>query len=121
MKNFSLWCDFIENSFLDNEFLNLLSHGINGATSNPAIFKNAILNSPIYKDKILKLKEKKTKDIYEELAISDIQKAADKLAPLFYQKNDGFISIEIDPRLHDNTTLSLVKLKDFIVLLAKKI
>ncbi|EOE4993865.1 TPA: hypothetical protein ACHDP5_001495, partial [Campylobacter jejuni] len=22
MKNFSLWCDFIENSFLDNEFLN---------------------------------------------------------------------------------------------------
>ncbi|EOH8005822.1 hypothetical protein ACMCFE_000800, partial [Campylobacter jejuni] len=25
MKNFSLWCDFIENSFLDNEFLNLLS------------------------------------------------------------------------------------------------
>ncbi|HIC3270635.1 TPA: hypothetical protein ACW34C_001826, partial [Campylobacter jejuni] len=26
MKNFSLWCDFIENSFLDNEFLNLLSH-----------------------------------------------------------------------------------------------
>ncbi|BDL61802.1 hypothetical protein THJ001_02710 [Campylobacter jejuni] len=61
MKNFSLWCDFIENSFLDNEFLNLLSHGINGATSNPAIFKNAILNSPIYKDKILKLKEKKNK------------------------------------------------------------
>lgn len=61
MKNFSLWCDFIENSFLDNEFLNLLSHGINGATSNPAIFKNAILNSPIYKDKILKLKEKKQK------------------------------------------------------------
>ncbi|EIQ9101596.1 transaldolase, partial [Campylobacter jejuni] len=34
MKNFSLWCDFIEISFLDNEFLNLLSHGINGATSN---------------------------------------------------------------------------------------
>ncbi|ELD3699720.1 transaldolase, partial [Campylobacter coli] len=56
-------------------------------------------------------KEKKTKDIYEELAISDIQKAADKLAPLFYQKNDGFISIEIDPRLHDNTTLSLGEAK----------
>ncbi|WP_250568288.1 transaldolase, partial [Campylobacter jejuni] len=54
---------------------------------------------------------KKTKDIYEELAISDIQKAADKLAPLFYQKNDGFISIEIDPRLHDNTTLSLGEAK----------
>ncbi|HEF1677818.1 TPA: transaldolase [Campylobacter jejuni] len=120
MKNFSLWCDFIENSFLDNEFLNLLSHGINGATSNPAIFKNAILNSPIYKDKILKLKGKKTKDIYEELAISDIQKAADKLAPLFYQKNDGFISIEIDPRLHDNTTLSLGEAKRLYSAISKE-
>ncbi|EDB1539513.1 TPA: transaldolase family protein, partial [Campylobacter coli] len=56
MKKFSLWCDFIENSFLDNNFLNLLSRGVNGATSNPAIFKNAILNSPIYKEKIAKLK-----------------------------------------------------------------
>ncbi|EHL3243277.1 transaldolase, partial [Campylobacter coli] len=37
MKKFSLWCDFIENSFLDNDFLNLLSRGVNGATSNPAI------------------------------------------------------------------------------------
>ncbi|XGQ69599.1 transaldolase [Campylobacter hepaticus] len=120
MKKFSLWCDFIENSFLDNEFLNLLSHGINGATSNPAIFKNAILNSPIYKDKILKLKGKKAKEIYEELAICDIQKAADKLAPLFYQGNDGFISIEIDPRLHDNTLSSLGEAKRLYTRIAKE-
>ncbi|MBM0636740.1 transaldolase [Campylobacter sp. VicNov18] len=120
MNKFSLWCDFIENSFLDNAFLNLLSHGVNGATSNPAIFKNAILNSPIYQDKILKLKGKKAKEIYEELAICDIQKAADKLAPLFYQKNDGFISIEIDPRLYNNTTLSLGEAKRLYTNIAKE-
>ncbi|EBI2414510.1 transaldolase [Campylobacter coli] len=111
MKKFSLWCDFIENSFLDNDFLNLLSRGVNGATSNPAIFKNAILNSPIYKEKIAKLKGKKAKEIYEELAIADIQKAADKLAPLYHTGNDGFISLEIDPRFYDNTSLSLGEAK----------
>lgn len=111
MKNFSLWCDFIENNFLDNEFLDLLAFGVNGATSNPTIFKNVILTSPFYKDKILKLKGKKAKEIYEELAIADIQKAANSLAHLFHQKNDGFISIEIDPRLYDNTALSLGEAK----------
>ncbi|MFQ6342529.1 transaldolase [Campylobacter sp. VTCC 70190] len=111
MKKFSLWCDFIENNFLDNEFLDLLAFGVNGATSNPTIFKNAILTSPFYKDKILKLRGKKAKEIYEELAIADIQKAANSLAHLFHQKNDGFISIEIDPRLYDNTALSLGEAK----------
>lgn len=111
MKKFSLWCDFIENSFLDDDFLNLLSRGVNGATSNPAIFKNAILNSPIYKEKIAKLKGKKAKEIYEELAVADIQKAADKLASLYHTGNDGFISLEIDPRFYDNTSLSLGEAK----------
>ena len=119
MKNFSLWCDFIENSFLDNEFLSLLGK-VSGATSNPAIFKNAILNSSIYKEKIVKLKGKKAKEIYENLAIADIQKAADKLAPQFFSHNDGFISIEIDPRLHDNTNLSLGEAKRLFTSIAKE-
>lgn len=112
MNNFSLWCDFIENSFLDHKFMDLLQNNIiNGATSNPAIFKNAILTSSIYKDKISKLKGKKSKEIYEELAVSDIQKAADKLSFLYHQNRDGFISIEIDPRLYNNTALSLGEAK----------
>lgn len=111
MRNFSLWCDFIENSFLDNEFLSLLNGKINGATSNPSIFKNAILNSKFYKEKILRLKGKKAKEIYEELAILDIQKAADKLAFKFFKQDDGFISFEIDPRFYDNTALSLGEAK----------
>lgn len=119
MKNFSLWCDFIENSFLDNEFLTLLSK-VNGATSNPSIFKNAILNSPVYKEKIAKLKGKKAKEIYEELAILDIQKAADKLAFKFFNNDDGFISIEIDPRFYNNTALSLGEAKRLFSAIGKE-
>ncbi|EAK9956330.1 TPA: transaldolase [Campylobacter lari] len=121
MKKFSLWCDFIENEFLDHEFLDLLyAKNINGATSNPAIFKNAILNSSIYKEKIKKINIKDKKSLYEYLAIEDIQKAADKLSLNFYENNDGFISIEIDPRLKDNTSLSLAEAKRLYTQISKE-
>lgn len=118
--SFSLWCDFVENHFLDSEFVDLISSGkINGATSNPAIFKQAILNSPAYKAQIAKFKGKNAKEIYENLAILDIQKAADKLALNFYQQNDGFVSLEIDPRLYDNTALSLGEAKRLYTAIGK--
>ena len=42
--NFSLWADFIERDYLDGEFKELINKKIiNGATSNPAIFKNCLL------------------------------------------------------------------------------
>ncbi|AJC86817.1 transaldolase [Campylobacter sp. RM16704] len=121
MKKFSLWCDFIENEFLDHEFLDLInSKTINGATSNPAIFKNAILNSAIYKEKIKKSSLKDKKTLYEYLAVEDIAKAADKLAINYYENNDGFISIEIDPRLKDSTSLSLAEAKRLYTQIAKE-
>lgn len=121
MKKFSLWCDFIENEFLENEFLDLIySRTINGATSNPAIFKNAILNSAIYKEKIKKSNLKDKKALYEYLAVEDIAKAADKLAINYYENNDGFISIEIDPRLKDNTSSSLAEAKRLYTQISKE-
>ncbi len=100
---FSLWCDFVERSFLDGEFMELIDKGvINGATSNPAIFKSAILTSKAYKDDIEELKGKSPKEIYETLAIKDIKKAAQKLLPLYERGDDGFISIEVDPFLCDD-------------------
>lgn len=118
--SFSLWCDFIENEFLDNEFMSLLyANTINGATSNPAIFKNAILNFDSYKKKIEKLKGKKSKEIYEILAIEDIQKVADKLALNYKNNDEGYISIELDPRLHDNTSLSIAEGKRLFTQISK--
>ena len=100
---FSLWCDFVERSFLDGEFVELIKNEIvNGATSNPAIFKSAILTSQAYKDDIEALKGSSPKEIYEALAIKDIKKAAQKLLPLYEKGDDGFISIEVDPFLCDN-------------------
>ena len=99
---FSLWADFIERDYLDGEFKELIAKKIvNGATSNPAIFKNAILNSPAYKEQLETLSGS-AKEKYEALAIYDIQKAAEILKPLYEKGDDGYVSIEVDPNLCDD-------------------
>jgi len=106
--NFSIWCDFIERDFLNKGFKDLIKRGIiNGATSNPAIFKSAFLNSLAYKEQKEKLKGLGKKEIYEELAIKDIRDAADILMPLYEKEDDGFVSIEVDPFLCDDTKATI--------------
>ncbi|MDD2697164.1 MAG: transaldolase [Arcobacteraceae bacterium] len=102
--NFSLWCDFIERDFLENEFGGLIEEGIiHGATSNPAIFEQAISSSDAYGQQISMLQANENKKIYEELAITDIKRAAEILYPLYEaDSDDGFISIEVDPTLCDD-------------------
>lgn len=105
---FSLWCDFIERDFLETGFKALIENRIiNGATSNPAIFQQAFLNDS-YKEQKESLKGKDKKEIYEALAISDIQRAAELLYPLYEDNpNNGYISIEIDPNLCDDAKASI--------------
>jgi transaldolase len=103
--NYSIWCDFIERDFLEGEFQDIINNGtIHGATSNPAIFQQSICKSSAYGQQINMLQANETKKIYEELAITDIKRAAEILKPLHDKDpNDGFISIEVDPQLCDDT------------------
>jgi len=101
---FSLWLDFIERDFLKNHFSALIEKGIiNGATSNPSIFASAITTSPAYKEQLDSLSGKSPKEKYEALAIEDIRTAAQALRPLYDEGNDGYISIEVDPFLSNDT------------------
>ncbi len=105
---FALWCDFLERSFIDDQFEVLIQDNIiNGATSNPAIFNSAFLNSPAYLEEIASLKNKEPKQIYEILAFKDIKSAAEKLLPLYEKGDDGFVSIEVDPFLAHNSKGSI--------------
>jgi transaldolase len=107
---FSLWADFIERDYLDNEFRDLIDAGvINGATSNPAIFKNAILSSSAYKAQLDELDDLSPKQKYEAVAIFDIQKAADILKPLYDKGDDGYVSIEVDPYLCDDADATIAE------------
>lgn len=108
-QGFSLWCDFIERDFLKTKFKTLIDEGkILGATSNPSIFANAFKNSPAYQEQIQSLQDKDAKEIYETLAIEDIQTSARLLRPLWEQnKDNGYISIEIDPLFCDDAKASI--------------
>lgn len=102
--NYSLWCDFIERDFLENRFQEIIAdQTIQGATSNPAIFESAISNSVAYKQQLDMLQANNAKTIYEELALTDIKRAAALLDDLHKNDaDDGFISIEVDPLLCDD-------------------
>jgi len=109
VENFSLWCDFVERDFLDGEFRELLDKKVvNGATSNPSIFKSAFLTSAAYSSDRKKLKDLKAKEIYEKLAIEDIKRATIAMQKLYdNNNNDGFISIEVDPFFCDDAQATI--------------
>lgn len=102
--NYSLWCDFIERDFLETRFKEIIKKQIiQGATSNPAIFESSITNSVAYKQQLDMLQANNAKTIYEELALTDIKRAATLLDALHKKDaDDGFISIEVDPLLCDD-------------------
>jgi len=101
---FSLWLDFVERDYLKNEFGSLIEKGIiNGATSNPSIFASAITTSPAYAEQLKILEGKSAKEKYEALAIEDIRTAAQALRASYDEGNDGYISIEVDPFLSNDT------------------
>ncbi len=88
---------------------------ITGLTSNPTIFDHAIKNSHDYDGAISqKLKEGKSGEtLFFELAIEDLQKAADLFRPIHDRTNgvDGWVSLEVSPLLARNTADTLVAAK----------
>lgn len=111
-RSFSLWLDFIERDFLKNEFPKLIQDDIiNGATSNPSIFADAIRKSHAYKNQLENLKGLDPKEKYEALAIEDIRSAAQALRDLYEEGNDGYISLEVDPFLSNDTKATVREAK----------
>ena len=76
---------------------------LTGLTSNPTIFHRAISSGPSYDTQIrdAALRGLDVKAIYEEIAVRDIQAAADLLRPVYDQADaeDGFVSLEVSPEL----------------------
>ena len=102
----SVWLDFLARGFLARGELKKLieEDGVKGVTSNPAIFEKAIVSSDEYDaavDKALKGGDRSVAELFEELALEDIQHAADQLRPLYdrLDGNDGFVSLEVSPYL----------------------
>ncbi len=109
----SIWYDNIERRLMTSGGLKRMieEDEVRGVTSNPAIFEKAISGSGDYLDQIRELvaQHKSSTEIYEALAIADIQNAADILAPVFdkTQGKDGFVSLECSPLLAHETSATI--------------
>jgi len=106
----SIWMDFIRRETINSGELQRLieEDGVSGVTSNPSIFEKAIAESHDYDEAIraLTLEGKTTDEIYQLLTVEDIQMVADLLRPAYDRTGgrDGFVSLEVSPRLAYDTT-----------------
>ncbi len=107
----SVWLDYIRRDLIRTGELKRLveEDGIRGVTSNPTIFEKAIAGSTDYDDTLRALLTKDSKtdvgNLYEGLAIEDIQMAADVLRVVYDETGgaDGYVSFEVSPHLAHDT------------------
>jgi transaldolase len=106
----AIWLDYLHQDILKSGELKRLiaEDGVTGLTSNPSIFEKAIGDGEAYDARIAKLAaagKTETKDLYEALAVGDIQGACDQFRRTWDRLNgrDGYASLEVSPELADDT------------------
>ncbi|MEP7027471.1 MAG: transaldolase, partial [Candidatus Eisenbacteria bacterium] len=111
----SVWLDFIRRDLLTGGELERMVEGglVSGLTSNPTIFEKAIAGSHDYDATITTLaREGKTaNEIFDAIAVADIQGACDVLRPVYDRTSgvDGYASIEVSPLLARSTAETLAE------------
>src|ERR1700729_3989919 len=114
----SLWLDNITRDLLNSGTLQryIDEMSVTGLTSNPTIFDHAIKNSSDYDSDIARLssRAKSVEDLFFELALADLTRAADLLQPVFTRTNsvDGWVSLEVSPLLAHDTQHTLAAARD---------
>ncbi|KIA86022.1 transaldolase [Kaistella jeonii] len=105
----SIWLDLLDREIMNSGKLQSLidNDDLRGLTSNPSIFEKAITGSSDYDHDIAKLSQAESDNaaIFFDLAIADIQRAADIFKPVFDKTGgkDGFVSLEVSPYLARDT------------------
>jgi transaldolase len=109
----SPWLDYIRRNLITSGELQRLidEEGLKGVTSNPAIFEKALAAGDDYLDFIAENagSAKDAVALYEQIAVRDIQNAADILKAVYEAtaKRDGYVSLEVAPILANDTEKTL--------------
>ena len=114
----SLWLDNITRALMNSgtlkHYIDALS--VTGLTSNPTIFDHAIKNSTDYDRQISDLasRARTAEDLFAELALADLTRAAELFRPIFERTNgvDGWVSLEVSPRLAHDTDRTIAAARD---------
>ena len=115
----SVWLDQIRRSLTTGgELARLVAEdSLRGETSNPAIFEKAILGSDDYDEQLEQLARKGVsgRELYDEIAILDVQLAADVLRAVYDRTEhlDGYISLEVGPEAAHDTDTTIAEAREY--------
>lgn len=120
----SPWLDNLTRAHLRTGALNdLISRGVRGLTSNPTIFQKAIEGSPDYDEQFVGCVRAggTIEEHYWDLVVSDIIDACDAFTPVYEASRgrDGFVSLEVDPRLAHDTDGTVRAARDLAARIAR--
>ncbi|HUY42571.1 MAG TPA: transaldolase [Acidimicrobiales bacterium] len=111
----SPWIDNIRRDWLnDGTLADLVAQGVRGVTSNPSIFAKALATSTAYDAVVANSTTSDAEALFEELAVADVRDACDVLSHVYQASvadmasgrrryRDGFVSLEVSPRLAHDT------------------
>jgi transaldolase len=111
----SAWVDNIRRDWInDGTLQNLVDRGVRGVTSNPSIFAKAVASTDAYDTLIASLATTDPEVAFEQLAVEDVRDACVILRPVYdaslrslasgeRRSLDGYVSLEVSPRLAHDT------------------
>jgi transaldolase len=112
----SCWLDGLSRRMMaDGELSRVISEGVRGATANPATVAKTITSGTDYDIDIRQAAAigRRASAIYEAPVTANIRKACDLFRPTYDETvgGDGFVSLEVSPRLAGDTKGSIAEAK----------
>jgi transaldolase len=112
----SVWVDFLSRDLLESGALArvIADDAVVGVTSNPTIFAKALSGGDAYDEQIA-LSDGDARSVFLDLAMRDVTTACDLLRPIWERTKggDGYVSIEVDPNLADDTAATIEQATHF--------
>jgi transaldolase len=112
----SVWIDFLSRDLLHSgELARMMREDdVSGVTSNPTIFAKALSGGDAYDEQIA-ASGGDARSVFLELAMRDVTAACDLLRPVWErtEAGGGYVSIEVDPNLADDTEATIAQAMHF--------
>jgi transaldolase len=112
----SVWIDYLSRDLIESGALAKAvdKDAVVGVTSNPSIFEKALAHGHAYDEQIAG-SDADARSVFLELAMRDVAAACDLLRPVWNRTHggDGYVSIEVDPSLADDTAATIEQATHF--------
>ena len=109
----SVWIDYLSRDLIESGALASAvdEDAVVGVTSNPTIFEKALARGHAYDEQIGASSEGDAESVFLSLALRDVAAACDLLRPVWErtQARDGYVAIEVEPTLADETEATIAQ------------